>query len=115
MAKSKLEQLADEYRVENLKGNIYQKDEGKQYSDKHPNATSDGDIKGKGTGEYLDTYNGGSETDIKGDANIAKTGRNALIAENESKNGSVNGPNGYGPNKPYRAPDLEGEDQYIAD
>jgi hypothetical protein len=114
MAKSKLEQLADQYRVDNLKGNTYQKDEGKKYSPTHPNAlTSEG--KGKGTGEYLDTYNGGSETDIKGNPNISKTGREALIAENEAKNGAVNGPNGYGPDKPYRAPDLDGEDQFIVD
>ena len=114
MAKSKLEELADQYRVENLKGNTYQKDEGKKYSPTHPNALT-GKGKGKGTGEYLDTYNGGSEVDIKGNPTISKTGRESLIAENETKNGAVNGPNGYGPDKPYRAPDLDGEDQYIAD
>ena len=114
MAKSKLEKLGDEFRVENLKGNTYKKDDSKQYSSKHPNAlTSEG--KGKGTGEYLDTYNGGSETDIKGNGTISKTGREALIAENESKNGAATGPNGYGPDKPYKAPELDGEDQFIVD
>ena len=62
-----------------------------------------------------DTYNGGSETDIKGNGTISKTGREALIAENESKNGAATGPNGYGPDKPYKAPELDGEDQFIVD
>ena len=35
--------------------------------------------------------------------------------ENESKNGAATGPNGYGPDKPYKAPELDGEDQFIVD
>ena len=113
MAKTKLEIAADEARAENLIKNEYQ--ENNPYEDTHRDALSDGDEKGKGTGEYLDTYNGGSETDIKGNGTISKTGREALIAENESKNGAATGPNGYGPDKPYKAPELDGEDQFIVD
>ena len=107
MAKSKLEKLGDEFRVENLKGNTYQKDDSKQYSSKHPNAlTSEG--KGKGTGEYLDTVNGGSSVDINGNGkHNGKSGRKGNIAINESKNGSTVGVNGYGPDKPYTTPIID--------
>ena len=110
MAKSRLEELADQYRVDNIKGNTYQKD--KEYGATHKNAKGDGDPKGKGTGEYLDTYNGGSDVDINGNGVDSKTGRNALLGINESKNDNPNGVKGYGPDKPYTTPDLEGEDQF---
>ena len=105
MVKSKLEKLGDEFRKDNLIKNTYKED--KEYGVKHENAKSDGDSKGKGSGDYLDTTNGGSSVDINGNGVDAKTGRNALLGINESKNGSNSGVNGYGPDKPYTTPDLE--------
>jgi len=59
----------------------------KQYSATSPDAMSDGDEKGKGTGKYLDVYN-------------QDAGNNLDIAErkNEIKI------NEYQPAKPYKAP-----------
>jgi hypothetical protein len=82
MAKSKLEELSDIYRVQNLIKNDYQKVEGSSYSVTHKNAISDGDAKGKGTGVVGDTYNGGSDVDIYGNPSIPKTGRLQLTSQN---------------------------------
>jgi hypothetical protein len=48
--------------------------------------------------------------DINGNPTIPKSGRNALIAENESKYTSTTGPKGFGPTKPYY-PDYIAQDQ----
>ena len=101
MAKSRLEELADDFRKGNLIKNTYQKDESKQYSGTHPNATSDGDNKGKGTGNFLDTYNGGSDMDINGNPKEPGSGRVKNIAKNQ-----------YNEDKPYTTPDVDGEDQF---
>jgi hypothetical protein len=109
---TKLEELGDEYRKENLRRNEYQDSEGKRYEEGHPNAKSDGDNKGKGMGgnsDLINTNSGGSDVDINGNPSEPGTGRNALIARNESKNGSQTGPNGYGPNKPYYPDHIAGE------
>ena len=95
MAKSKFEELGDEFRRDNLIKNTYQKDESKQYSGTHPNATSDGDNKGKGTGNFLDTYNGGSDIDINGNPTEPGTGRINNITKNE-----------YNQDNQYTTPDL---------
>ena len=55
------------------------------YSSTNPNALSDGDEYGKGTGIFLDTVNGGSSLDIEE--------RKSEIKINE-----------YQPNKPYTTP-----------
>jgi len=55
------------------------------YSSVNPDAISDGDESGKGTGIFLDTINGGSSTDI-------------VERKNEIK------VNEYQPNKPYTTP-----------
>jgi len=47
---SKLEELGNQYRKDNIIKNTYQNGEGNQYNAKHKNALSDGDNKGKGTG-----------------------------------------------------------------
>ncbi len=96
MGKTKLEELADQFRVDNVIKNTYLNSSGKQYGQTHPNALSDGDIKGKGTAgnaDQINTINGGGSTDI--------ATRQDLIARNESKYGATLGPNGYGPSKPY--------------
>jgi hypothetical protein len=106
MAKSKLEIAADEARAENLIKNEYQ--ESNPYDDTHKDALSDGDEKGKGTGVYIDTTDGGSSVDINGNGkHSGKSGRKGNIAINESKNGSVEGVNGYGPDKPYTTPIID--------
>lgn len=55
------------------------------YSSVNPDAISDGDESGKGTGIFLDTFNGGSSIDI-------------VERKNEIKQ------NEYQPNKPYTTP-----------
>ncbi len=110
---TKLEELGDKYRVDNLRRNEYQNSDGKRYDEGHPNARSDGDSKGKGVGgniTSLNTTEGGSDVDINGNPTIPKSGRNALIAENESKYTSTTGPKGFGPTKPYY-PDYIAKDQ----
>ncbi len=52
-----------------------------QYSATNPDAISDGDLFGKGTGIFLDTANGGSSTD--------KSERIANIVSNKYKSNSV--------------------------
>lgn len=94
--KTKLMELGDQFRVDNVIKNSYLDSDGKRYGATHPNALSNGDEKGKGTSsnaDSLNTINGGSSVDI--------STREDLIARNESKYGSTTGPNGYGPSKPY--------------
>jgi|688.fasta_scaffold2699715_1 hypothetical protein len=55
--------------------------ESNQYSSTNPDAISDGDIFGKGTGIFLDTQNGGSKDDI--------TSRTSNIVTNRYKSNSV--------------------------
>jgi len=110
---TKLEELGDKYRVDNIRRNEYQPSDGKGYGANHPNALGDGDDKGKGMGgnsDQINTTEGGSDVDINGNPSEPGTGRNALIAPNESKYGSTTGPNGYGPSKPYY-PDYIAKDQ----
>ncbi len=104
MAKTKLEELGDIYRVDNVIKNTYLDSTGKRYKETHPNALADGDNKGKGTGgnaDQLNTSSGGGDWDINGNPSEPGTGRNALIAKNEANYGSITGPNGFGPSKPY--------------
>ncbi len=96
MGKTKLEELGDQFRVENVIKNTYLDSDGKKYGATHPNALSDGDVKGKGTSTNADRIN---NTQGGGIEDIEK--RNELIAKNESKYGATIGPNGYGPSKPY--------------
>ena len=102
MAKSKLEELSDIYRVQNLIKNDYQKGESGKYGPTHKNALSDGDAKGKGSGTIGDTSNGGSDIDINGNPSIPKTGRNQLMSQNK-----------YDSENQYTTPDTEGNaDQF---
>ncbi len=96
MGKSKLEELGDEYRKQNLIKNEYQKSESGKYSVTHPNAISDGDNKGKGTSTVGDTNNGGSDIDINGNPEIPKSGRNQQLSMNL-----------YNADSPYRNPDTD--------
>jgi len=62
-----------------------------KYNVNHGNALSDGDLKGKGTSIFLDTYNGGGDFDINGDPVIPGSGRigNLVINEYNAINGYV--------------------------
>ncbi len=60
MAKTKLEELGDVYRVDNVIKNTYLDSDGKRYKGTHPNALSDGDVKGKGTNGNADQSGGHS-------------------------------------------------------
>lgn len=87
---SKLEEAAILVRQQLIAKNEYNgADNSNGYSANHPNAKSDGDDKGRGTGVYLDTYNGGTETD--------QNERIVLKARNQ-----------YNKDKGYEAPDTTG-------
>lgn len=104
MGKTKLEELAEQFRVENTIKNTYLNSDGKRYGNNHPNAIADGDGKGRGTGgnsDQLNTINGGNDIDINGNPSYPGSGRNQLIATNEAKYDTTLGPKGYGPSKPY--------------
>jgi len=70
--------------------NTYQTIEEQNYGAKHPNALDDGDNKGKGTGSFMDTYNGGSVVDKEGNGVDSGSGRIANLAKNK-----FNEENGY--------------------
>ena len=93
---SKLEELGNEFRKKNIVKNTYQNAQGNEYGTKHPNAKSDGDSKGKGTGNFLDTYNGGSTLDELGSAEDPGSGRIGNIAKNK-----------FSAEKPYRLPETD--------
>lgn len=102
--RSKLDLLAEEARKKNITKNAYNgEDDANAYSATHTKALSDNTtpVKGKGTGVYMDTYNGGGDMDINGNPIYAGSGRLAAIANNTSKWG-------YGPDSPYSAPQIEG-------
>jgi hypothetical protein len=96
---SKLEELAKQFRIDNTKSNTYQNNESDKYGSTHPNALGDGDVKGKGTGNRLDTYNGGGLNDIQGVASEPDSGRIRNIKKNI-----------YNADKPYQHPDTDGNE-----
>ncbi len=105
--RSKLDMLAEEARLKNITKNDYNGvADTNQYSATHTKALSDKEtpVKGKGTGIYMDTYNGGGDYDINGNPNYAGSGRLAAMANNISLWG-------YGSGSPYTAPDTEAEGQ----
>lgn len=87
---SPLEERGDFYRPQLIKFNDYNLfDESANYSSTHPNALSGkasdrdpNDIKGKGTGKYFDTTNGGGFHDINGHPTYVGSGRNKQLASN---------------------------------
>jgi len=98
MASNKLEEVALAQRAALIPKNTYNgKDSNNNYSSTHKNAKSDGDIKGKGTGVFLDTANGGGEYDINGNPSIAGSGRKNNVVINKYKDGQG-----------YQYPDMSG-------
>ena len=99
---SKLGKLAALARKKNITKNDFNGEaDANNYTATHTKALSDREtpVKGKGTGVYLDTYNGGGDMDINGNPVYAGSGRNAAMANNTSTWG-------YGPDSPYTAPDT---------
>lgn len=81
--KNKLSEVAEQIRKQQLSRNDYTLDN--QFGSTNPDAISDGDQYGKGTGTFLDTSNGGSSVD--------KTERLSELKFNQ-----------YSLNKPYQNP-----------
>ena len=82
---SDLERLGIDARETNIVKNEYQEDDSKQYNDRHTKALSDDKTprNGRGTGVYLDTYNGGTIDDIEGTPSIPGSGRKKNLAINK--------------------------------
>jgi hypothetical protein len=59
---NKLTQVAEQIRVSQLAKNDYSFEN--QFTSTSPDAISNGDIRGKGTGTFLDTSSGGNSVDI---------------------------------------------------
>tara|TARA_Y100001938_G_C8042694_1_gene407057 strand:+ start:266 stop:601 length:336 start_codon:yes stop_codon:yes gene_type:complete len=99
---NKLEEIAISKRESLIgKNNYNNEDDANNYSAKHTRAISDTEtpVYGKGTGIFLDTYNGGGDFDVNGNPGIAGSGRLAAFANNTSTWG-------YGPTQYYKAPDT---------
>jgi hypothetical protein len=60
--KNKLTEVAEQIRKQQIARNDYQL--GNQYGASSPDAQSDGDLQGKGTGVFLDTSRGGNSVDM---------------------------------------------------
>jgi hypothetical protein len=80
---NKLTEVAEQIRKQQIARNDYQLD--KQYGAASPDAMSDGDLQGKGTGVFLDTLRGGNSLDMAERKNEIKI-------------------NQYQANKPYQVP-----------
>ncbi len=90
MASNKLEEAAILQRSKLIPRNAYNSsDTSQNYNVGHANALADGDLKGKGTGIHLDTYNGGGDFDINGNPNVVGSGRiqNLVINQYNEANG----------------------------
>lgn len=79
--------IAEENRNKSFSSNVYSPDN--PYTGLHPNALQKNgspddptNYKGKGTGNFLDTSNGGGYYDIYGHPKTPNSGRNALLASN---------------------------------
>ena len=99
---NKLEQAALANRDRLITRNNYNNTaDANNYGATHTRALSDSQtpMYGKGTGIFMDTYNGGGDFDINGNPAISGSGRLAAFANNSSKWG-------YGPTKNYTAPDT---------
>ncbi len=99
---NKLEEAAIARREILIARNSYNNyDDANNYTAKHTRALSDDltPIYGKGTGIFLDTYNGGGDVDVNGNPTYGGSGRIAAYANNLSKWG-------YGPSSYYQIPDT---------
>ena len=94
---SDLEKIAIEIRKTLQAKNTFNEGDGKKYQAGHTRALSDDKtpIQGKGTGIFLDTYNGGGDLDINGNPEVPGSGRIKNKVMNE-----------YNEDKAYKAPDT---------
>lgn len=100
MPSNQLEQAAIAARNTLLPINTYNNsDDSNSYSSTHTRALSDEEtpVAGKGTGVFLDTYNGGGSLDINGNPAAAGSGRLQNIAVNQYNGGAT-----------YQQPDTSG-------
>jgi hypothetical protein len=101
---NKLEQAAIATRDTLIAINNYNNEaDANNYTATHTRALADQStpVHGKGTGVFLDTYNGGGDLDVNGNPNAAGSGRLAAFANNNSTWG-------YGPDNYYEHPDTSG-------
>jgi len=101
---NKLEEAAVNTRSTLIAINNYNSaDDANNYGATHTRALSDETtpVYGKGTGVFLDTYNGGGSLDVFGVPSQGGSGRLAAIANNGSTWG-------YTPNSYYTTPDTSG-------
>lgn len=104
MSSNKLEQAAIASRNVLIAINNYDNvADANNYGATHTRALSDTQtpVYGKGTGVFLDTYNGGGSLDVYGNPAAAGSGRLAAFANNTSTWG-------YGPTAYYQHPDTSG-------
>ena len=104
MPSNKLEQAAIAARNGLIATNTYNNDAtANNYTATHTRAIADTltPVQGKGTGVFLDTYNGGGDLDVNGNPNAAGSGRLAAYANNLATWG-------YGPSSYYQQPDMSG-------
>jgi len=96
---SDLERIGINVRNGLISRNTFNKSDGHKYGPTHTRALSDNEtpIQGKGTGIFLDTYNGGGDLDINGNPEVVGSGR--------IKNKSMNE---YNENATYTKPDTSG-------
>jgi len=97
----KLSRIAQEARERLFNINSYNPLANNIYSESHPNANQEigqGDplnIRGKGTGQYLDIENGGGEYDINGRPEVYNSGRRGIYS------------NIYSPQHQYEAENID--------
>jgi len=100
MSSNKLEQAALAARNTLLPINTYNdSNDSNNYTATHTRALSDAQtpVAGKGTGIFLDTFNGGGSLDINGNPSAAGSGRLANIGVNQYNGGAT-----------YQHPDTSG-------
>lgn len=92
MASNKLELIAIAQRNVIIPFNTYNYNSAQNYGSTHTRALSDDltPVNGKGTGVYMDIFNGGSSTDIYGAPNAIGSGRIGNTTFNQYNQG-----NGY--------------------
>lgn len=94
---SKLELVAIQQRATLLPSNVYNSESSNNYGVNHTRAKSDSltPVQGKGTGVYMDTYNGGGSIDVYGSSLYIGSGRIGNITFNQ-----------YNTNAGYTTPDT---------
>ena len=97
---NELEKIALSQRASLIPLNTYNSsDDSQEYGATHTRALSDTvtPVAGKGTGVFLDTYNGGGDYDINGNPAIVGSGRiqNIVLNQYDALNG-------------YKTPDMSG-------